>query len=76
MAANAKAETQECGALGGPDCACRSVVTRAFAGMTRSGAPYDSALSVAVRIFHHHHPKLQTGVTELIEQWISPEILH
>ncbi|HTJ63232.1 MAG TPA: hypothetical protein VL899_05420 [Alphaproteobacteria bacterium] len=49
---------------------------RAFTGMTESGAPYDSAISVAVRVFHHHHPELQTGVQELIEHWISPESVH
>jgi hypothetical protein len=44
--------------------------------MTRSGAPYDSALSVARRVFHHHHPELDIGVSELIERWVSPESLH
>jgi len=77
MAANTKSEPGAgCAPLGGPDCACRAAVERAFAGMTDSGAPYDSALSVAVRVFRHHHPELQTGVPELIEQWISPESVH
>ncbi len=62
--------------LGGPECACRAAVTRAFAGMTLSGAPYDSALSVALRVFQHHHPEYQVGVQALIERWISPESVH
>jgi hypothetical protein len=53
-----------------------AAVTRAFAGMIQSGAPYDSALSVARRVFHHHHPELDIGVNELIERWVSPESLH
>lgn len=80
MAASAKsdprADAGNCSPLGGPDCACRAAVTRAFEGMTRSGAPYDSALSVARRVFHHHHPELDIGVNELIERWVSPESLH
>jgi hypothetical protein len=77
MAASTKSEPPVgCAPLGGPDCACRAAVERAFAGMTESGAPYDSALSVAVRVFRHHHPELQTGVQELIEQWIAPESVH
>ena len=82
MAASAKSDPRgksdagNCGSLGGPDCACRAAVTRAFEGMTRSGAPYDSALSVARRVFHHHHPELDIGVKELIERWVSPESLH
>jgi hypothetical protein len=76
MAASAKSDPRGCGLLGGPDCACRAAVTRAFAGMTQSGAPYDAALSVARRVFHHHHPELDVGVNELIERWVSPESLH
>ena len=81
MAANAKSDPRTgmgtgCGPLGGPDCACRAAVVRAYTGMTESGAPYDSAIAVAVRVFHHHHPELQTGVQELIEHWISPESVH
>jgi hypothetical protein len=83
MAASAKSDPRgkkpapgNCGTLGGPDCACRAAVTRAFAGMMQSGAPYDSALSVARRVFHHHHPELDIGVRELIERWVSPESLH
>jgi hypothetical protein len=44
--------------------------------MTQSGAPYDSALSAARKVFHYHHPELDVGVRELIEQWISPESVH
>jgi hypothetical protein len=82
MAASAKSDPRgksdagNCGPLGGPDCACRAAVTRAFTGMLQSGAPYDSALSVARRVFHHHHPELDVGVKELIERWVSPESLH
>ena len=72
----AKPAVGNCGPLGGPDCACRAAVTRAFAGMMQSGAPYDSALSVARRVFHHHHPELDVGVKELIERWVSSESLH
>jgi len=49
---------------------------RAFEGMSRSGASYDSALSAASKVFHYHHPELDVGVRELIEQWISPESVH
>jgi hypothetical protein len=49
---------------------------RAFNGMTMSGASYDSAISAASRVFHHHHPEFRMGVRELIEQWISPESIH
>ena len=76
MAASEKSDPRGCGPLGGPDCACRAAVTRAFEGMTQSGAPYDSALSVASRVFQHHHPEHQVGVRELIEQWIAPESVH
>lgn len=65
-----------CEPLGSPDCLCRAAVLRAFQGMTGSGAPYDSALSAALRVFRHHHPEFQAGVRELIEQWISPESIH
>jgi hypothetical protein len=44
--------------------------------MTESGAPYDSALSVAYRVFHHHHPDGGSGVRALIERWISRESVH
>jgi hypothetical protein len=81
MAASAKPEPAACGqlgasSLGGPDCLCRAAVMRAYNGMTTSGAPYDSALSAASRVFRHHHPEFQSGVRELIEQWISPESIH
>ena len=76
MAANEKSDPRICGLLGGPDCACRAAVTRAFEGMTQSGAPYDSALSVARKVFQYHHPELDVGVSELIERWISPESVH
>jgi hypothetical protein len=81
MAASAKPEPAGCasfggGALGGPDCLCRAAVLRAYHGMTMSGAPYDTALSAASRVFRHHHPQFQSGVRELIEQWISPESIH
>ncbi len=76
MAASAKTEPAGCGPLGGPDCVCRAAVMRAFNGMTMSGASYDSAISAASRVFHHHHPEFRMGVRELIEQWISPESIH
>jgi hypothetical protein len=76
MAASGRFDPPGCGPLGGPDCVCRAAVTRAFEGMTRSGAPYDSALSAALKVFHYHHPELDVGVRELIEQWISPESVH
>jgi hypothetical protein len=81
MAASIQFDPRDCGPLGGPDCACRAAVTRAFDGMTQSGAPYDSALSVAIRVFRHHHPAFseqesQVGVQALIERWLSPESLH
>jgi hypothetical protein len=44
--------------------------------MTESGAPYDSALDVALRVFRHHHPDLGSGARELVERWISPESVH
>jgi len=56
--------------------ACRAAVLRAFSGMIDCGASYDSALSAAVRVFRHHHPEIETGVQELVEHWISPEIVH
>ena len=76
MAAKEKSDPRGCGPLGGPDCVCRAAVTRAFEGMTRSGAPYDSALSAARKVFQYHHPELDVGVNELIERWISPESVH
>jgi hypothetical protein len=76
MAASERSDPRDCGPLGGPDCACRAAVTRAFEGMTQSGAPYDSALSVALRVFQHHHPEHQVGVQALIERWISPDSVH
>ena len=76
MAVKEQSDPRSCGPLGGPDCACRAAVMRAFEGMTRSGASYDSALSAASKVFHYHHPELDVGVRELIEQWISPESVH
>lgn len=76
MAASAKSDRPGCGPLGGPNCACRAAVTRAFEGMTQSGASYDSALSAACKVFHYHHPELDVGVNELIEQWVLPESVH
>ena len=76
MAASEKFDQRGCGALGGPGCACRAAVTRAFDGMTRSGAPYDSAFAVALRVFRHHHPGHAIGVSELVERWVSAESLH
>ncbi len=57
-------------------CTCRTAVVRAFDGMTRARVPYDEALGVAVRVFLHHHPELQSGAAELIERWLSRESLH
>jgi hypothetical protein len=62
--------------LAGRPCSCRTAVVRAFGGMTECGAPYDSALSAAVRVLRHHHPEIETGAQELVEQWISPASLH
>jgi hypothetical protein len=76
MAASTKSDQRGCAALGGPECACRAAVIRAFTEMTESGAPYDSALSVAYRVFHHHHPDGGSGVRALIERWISRESVH
>lgn len=76
MAVKEPSDAPGCAPLGGPDCACRAAVTRAFEGMTQSGAPYDSALSAALRVFQHHHPEYKVGVKELVEQWIWPESVH
>jgi hypothetical protein len=62
--------------LGGPDCACRAAVIRAFDGMTMSGASWESAIAVAHRVFQHHHPDVTSGAGALIERWLSDEILH
>ena len=75
MAASAPSE-RDCAVLGARGCACRAAVMRAFDGMTASGAPYDSALAAALRVFRHHHPEIETGVRELVEHWISPESVH
>jgi hypothetical protein len=76
MATNEKSDRSGCAVLGSPGCACRTAVLRAFGGMTEFGAPYDSALAVALRVFRHHHPELDGGVRELVEHWISPESVH
>ena len=76
MAASGESERGAPPRLGGPDCRCRAAVERAFAGMTRSGAPYDSALAVALRVFQHHHPTTEHGARELIERWVSAESIH
>lgn len=76
MAASRKSERLDCGVPGDPDCACRTAVVRAFDGMMRSGASYDSALAVAHRVFLHHHPERGAGAEAMIERWISPESLH
>ena len=76
MAASGKFERAARARLGGPDCRCRAAVERAFAGMTRSGAPYDSALAVALRVFQHHQPTAEHGARELVERWVSAESLH
>jgi hypothetical protein len=76
MAASKKPDPNGCAPLGSAACKCRAAVCRAFAGMTTGGASYDTALSVAVRIFHHHHPEITIGGPELVERWISPESLH
>jgi hypothetical protein len=76
MGASGKFERDGCAPLGGPDCRCRAAVMRAFAGMTRSGASYDSALAVALRVFQHHHPESATGARELVERWISADSVH
>jgi hypothetical protein len=44
--------------------------------MTVSGAAYDGALAVAVRVFQHHHPEVESGARELVERWISRESVH
>ena len=51
MAASAKSDAPGCAPVGGPGCGCRAAVVRAFEGMSASGAGYDSALSVALRVF-------------------------
>ncbi|HLG87440.1 MAG TPA: hypothetical protein VKZ79_09625 [Alphaproteobacteria bacterium] len=76
MGASGKFERDGRASLGGPDCRCRAAVERAFAGMTRSGAPYDSALAVALRVFQHHHPHPELGARELVERWVSAESVH
>jgi hypothetical protein len=65
-----------CAVPGSPGCHCRAAVLRAFGGMTDSGAPYDSALAVALRVLRHHHPELGGGARELVERWIWPESIH
>ena len=76
MDANEKSDAAGCVPIGSAECLCRAAVVRAFEGMTISGAPYDAALAVAVRVFHHHHPEFETGASELVERWISPESVH
>ena len=76
MGASGKFERDGCAPLGGPDCRCRAAVTRAFGGMMQSGVSYDAALEVAVRVFSHHHPELQTGARELVERWVSADSVH
>ena len=76
MAVGVKSEREGCAPLGGPDCPCRAAVERAFAGMTQSGAAYDSAFGVALRVFRHHHPEIEIGASELVERWLSTDSLH
>lgn len=76
MGASGKFDRDGCAPLGGPGCLCRAAVTRAFDGMTQSGAPYDSALAVALRVFQHHHPENGGGARELVERWISADSVH
>lgn len=75
MAASEKSD-MDCSPIGGPDCRCRSAVLRAFSGMISSGASPDDALAVALRVFHHHHPEIETGADALVERWVSVESLH
>ncbi len=76
MGASGKSEHDGCAPLGGPGCRCRAAVVRAFGGMVRSGAGYDSALAVALRVFQHHHPETSSGAKELVERWVSSDSVH
>ena len=66
----------DCAPLGGPGCPCRAAVQRTFMGMTDFGTAYDGALAVALRVFQHHHPEIETGARELVERWLSTDSLH
>ena len=76
MGASGKSERDGCAPLGAPGCRCRAAVMRAFGGMTQSGAEYDSALGVALRVLQHHHPQIGAGARELVERWVSADSVH
>jgi hypothetical protein len=77
MVANTQSEQdRDCRVPSPRACPCRAAVLRAFGEMTECGAPYDRALSAAVRIFRHYHPEIATGVQELVEHWILPGSVH
>ena len=78
MLSRSRIVTTECG----PDspaesCTCREAVTRAYRGMTTSGAAPSVALDAATRVFAYHHPTASyEHARETVEHWVVQSIVH
>ena len=70
--------TEDCGPSSLPGaCSCREAVTRAFRGMTVSGALPSVALEAATRVFSYHHPSADyMHARRTVEQWVRHSLAH
>ena len=69
---------EDCGPDSAPElCTCREAVSRAFAGMTASGAPRNVALEAATRVYCYHHPEAgYNHAHHTVEHWVTGGTVH
>ena len=78
MLSRSRTVTEDCGPDSAPEaCTCREAVTRAFRGMTVSGAPRSVALEAATRVFAYHHPASNyEHARRTVEEWVARSTVH
>ena len=60
-----------------PPPVCRATVMRAYYGMLESGAPRESALGVAVKVYCYHNPAgSMAEARSRVEHWLGVQILQ
>ena len=78
MVSRSRTVTEDCGPESTPEsCTCREAVTRAFRGMTTSGAQPSIALDAATRVFSYHHPAASYAhARATVEEWVVQSLAH
>ena len=78
MAARKDSNAEDCAAaelIG--QCRCRPAVERAFRGMIDCGTAEASALEVACRVYHFHHPEVPAPqARDVVQIWVYRGALH